>query len=148
MSDTVFNYSGSLLNFDVLDAASSSQYFQDFQLQLQNLGFTAERMAGRGNRLRVTYQGQSAFLYFQGAGTVHWWAFQKAVAANLVQEAEGCPVYLVAGGLFGGKARYLIKEATAKEYPQGISGRESISGDAPRGFQPLEKWEDLLTWHS
>lgn len=140
------NYSGSILEFDLSSTTSSLQYYQDFQRQLQELGWKVEQIKGRGNRLQVSYQGQLAFLYFQGAGAVHWWAFQKSVAADLLQKANGHPVYLVAGGRFGERTQYFIKEATAEEYPQGVSGREMISGDAPKGFQSVEKWEGLMIW--
>lgn len=134
------NYSGSTILFDLPALTSSKEYFERFMHKLEALGYVVSPVSDvRGNCIQISKGSNCALVYFQGAGSVHWWAFQKSVVAQLLEKAQGCPVYLMLSGIYeGGEVRYFFKTASHTAYPPDASGREMVSGDTPKGFAPLD----------
>lgn len=89
-------YGGSWIDFD-LPAGNTGRgdYWEAFCQKLRAEGYAVTPQPGPANILKVSRGGADAYLYFQGAGAIAWWAFSPGVIDRWSEKAGPIPLYLV-----------------------------------------------------
>lgn len=134
VAETSDSYGGSLIDFDLPSALSeTSEYVREFSAFLTKNGYAdVKQIPGRANLVQAEQQGTLFWFYFQGAGTVAWWAFAKAVIEKGLQKCPG-QFRLALGLKKNGETRYWSREVENSDTQK---DRLMLAGENPAQFQP------------